>query len=301
MRKLITQSLFDSTPKPTGPYPVGVKAIDLIDCHRKTIDYPEGWLIPIQIYFPIENSKAGYTPIHQKSSRRIETRSIPVWDHVQYKVYSTTAELSDLLHGNWPLVILSHGFTASSTDYAAQAEEIASHGFVVTSILHQLDTDTAEGPLYRKEHSLWWYARVIENILYTFHWINDQSEREFYGRLNSSKVCLMGHSMGSNAILLLLSRTSNPDKSKKDRFMLPHLSQHQERPRECAVLMDFNVSLAFPPNSHTPILFQVSQERKEMYQNTGIYEEMKRCGHKVIFYEKARHISFLDHGYLDQE
>ena len=43
----------DSIPTPTGPYLIGYEKYDLNDPSRKEIDYPDGRLIPIRIYFPM--------------------------------------------------------------------------------------------------------------------------------------------------------------------------------------------------------------------------------------------------------
>jgi hypothetical protein len=41
-------------PIPTGPYRIGTVKYDLTDIYRKELEFPDGRLIPIQIYFPME-------------------------------------------------------------------------------------------------------------------------------------------------------------------------------------------------------------------------------------------------------
>lgn len=41
-------------PKPTGPYRIGTAKYDLEDPFRKDLQFSQGRLIPIQIYFPME-------------------------------------------------------------------------------------------------------------------------------------------------------------------------------------------------------------------------------------------------------
>ena len=41
-------------PKPTGPHRIGMAKYDLEDVYRKNFQFPQGRLIPIQIYFPME-------------------------------------------------------------------------------------------------------------------------------------------------------------------------------------------------------------------------------------------------------
>lgn len=46
--------LKNSIPTPTGPYLVGYEKYDLNDPSRKEIDYPDGRLVPIRIYYSNE-------------------------------------------------------------------------------------------------------------------------------------------------------------------------------------------------------------------------------------------------------
>lgn len=50
-------SIVQNVPVPTGPQQVGSIKYDLIDPYRKDLKFPEGRLIPIQIYFPLEQGE----------------------------------------------------------------------------------------------------------------------------------------------------------------------------------------------------------------------------------------------------
>jgi Platelet-activating factor acetylhydrolase, isoform II len=136
-----TPQTLQSLPMPTGPYQIGVTKYDLRDSFRKEIENPAGRLIPIQIYFPI---KKGAQILHNKI---FEERVPGNWPPLEVKVYSQKADLSLLVDELHPLILLNHGDTVAMTDYAYIAEDLASHGYVVVAIQHQLRTDPDEPKL----------------------------------------------------------------------------------------------------------------------------------------------------------
>lgn len=57
----ITDSLVE-LPEPTGPHSIGTAKYDLEDVYRKDFQFPQGRLIPIQIYFPLEQGRHSIYP-----------------------------------------------------------------------------------------------------------------------------------------------------------------------------------------------------------------------------------------------
>ena len=49
----------DTVPIPTGPHRIGTAKYDLEGTYRKDFKFPNGRLIPIQIYFPMEKGYSG--------------------------------------------------------------------------------------------------------------------------------------------------------------------------------------------------------------------------------------------------
>ena len=60
--KVSTIFLKDHLPKPTGPYRIGTAKYDLEDVYRKDFQFPNGRLLPIQIYFPMEQGSHAIFP-----------------------------------------------------------------------------------------------------------------------------------------------------------------------------------------------------------------------------------------------
>lgn len=282
-----------SIPEPTGPYQVGVYKSRLFDENRKEIRYPEGRLIPLRIYFPTKKAK---NKLHPKI---LEQDSPHVFSEVFYHVYSKEADLSSLNEQKHPVIFLNHGLTAAMTDYSSIAEDLASNGYIVITIQHQLttDADPADEPPSWKMHSFSLQARVIDNILYVFEWLVENQVTIFRNRINCRKIGFIGHSLGSNSLLLLASRRSGCLKQQSIKTLLPH--KGDQSVRECMIALDYDISFTYPRHNEYPILFIFSEERREKLKDSGIFEDLIQLRHKVSFYAPSKHISFFDQGYVD--
>lgn len=189
---------------PTGLYCVGLVKYDLEDIYRKEIKYPQGRLIPIQIYFPMQKG------VHKLHPKIFEERApIQSLQRLQTKVYSRRADISLLDGDKHPVILLNHASAVPMTDYAFLAEDLSSHGYVVIAIQHDLKSDE-EGPAFWEGNSCTRNAKVIDNLLYVFEWLKSKGDTLFAGKINLKRVGLIGHSLGGNSLLLLANRTFEP-------------------------------------------------------------------------------------------
>lgn len=279
-------------PMPTGPYQVGIAKYDLTDPSRKEIEYPKGRLIPIQIYFPMQ--KGSHT-LHHKI---FEERTPGKWPPLDVEVYGRKAHLTALAdESKHPVIFLNHGDTVAMTDYAYIAEDLASHGYVVAAIQHQLKTDPDE-PKFWKERSMSKYGRVIDNMLYVFEWLQEKQASLFNNTLDLKKVGLIGHSMGGNALLLFANRASNIFKKKQMDSLLPHTDKTSGK--EAIIVLDTG-GFPYPNHNQYPLFLLLSEELEDYQKKSGAYEDMVLIGHKVKYYKGSKHISFMDHGYIDSQ
>lgn len=281
-----------SLPMPTGPYQVGIAKYNLIDPSRKEIEYSAGRLIPIQIYFPMHK---GLHTLHYKI---FEDRTPGKWPPLDVEVYSQKADLSSLAaDSNHPVILLNHGDTVAMTDYAYIAEDLASHGYVVVTIQHQLKTDPDE-PIFWKERSISKYGRVIDNMLYVFEWLQENQTSFFNHTLDLKKVGLIGHSMGGNSLLLFANRASNVFKKKQIDTLFPHASGTDIK--EAIIVLDTG-GFPYPNHNQYPLFLLLSEEREDYQRKSGTYDDMVSIGHTVKYYKGSKHISFMDHGYIDPQ
>ena len=282
----------NSLPMPTGPYQIGITKYDLIDPFRKEIESPSGRLIPIQIYFPI---KKGINTIQNKM---FEKRAPEIWPPLDVNVYSQMADLSLLgPDSKHPVIFLNHGDTIAMTEYAYIAEDLASHGYVVVAIQHQLKTDPEE-PKFWKGRSISLYGRIIDNILYVFKWLQEKESTLFNGRLDLKKIGLIGHSMSGNSLLAFADRATNVFKKKENETLLPY--KDTSGVKEAIIALDPR-GFSYPPHKQYPLFLLLSQEQESYQKKMGTHDDMIKIGYRVKYYKGSKHVSFMDQGYVDPQ
>lgn len=279
-------------PEPTGLYRIGTAKYDLEDVYRKDFQFPQGRLIPIQIHFPMEQgSHSIYPKIFE------ERAALGPFEPLNVNGHSQSTDLSLLIGGQHPVVIINHASCVAMTDYAFLAEDLASHGYIVVSIQHDLKSD-ANGPAFWEGRSCTRNAKVIDNILYVFEWLKTTQATLFNDKINIKRVGLIGHSLGGNSLLFWLNRTLDSFQKDNRPTLLPHVDQKDVK--ECLVLME-TTRFSFPLNSRYPLFFLLAEEREAYQKETGCYEQMARVGHKVCYYKGSTHISFMDHAYVNPQ
>jgi predicted dienelactone hydrolase len=140
-------------PTPTGRYTVGTTAIDLVDRSRIELCDPTTKSpreLVVQIWYPaISNygNKATYLP---------DRRSIPkgVFNHLGLVKTNAVRDVAIAPPTDpYPIVLYSPSWNGYRTDNTFQAEELASHGFVVIGLEHPCSVPMAVYPSGRVIHS----------------------------------------------------------------------------------------------------------------------------------------------------
>lgn len=123
-------------PNPTGPYPIGTISLHLVDPTRGEAHRPgEPREVMVQVWYPAQCSGPGqayrtaaeteFKKRHLALVRTHAAAGVPVADAVP----------------RYPLVLFSPSWTGRRNQNTVQAEELASHGFVVAGIDHPYGTD----------------------------------------------------------------------------------------------------------------------------------------------------------------
>jgi len=127
--------------------------------------------------------------------------------------------MTDGLH---PVVVFTHGYTGTFTDYTFLYEDLASRGYVVASVDHTYEATAVEFPdgrlatsllgsylanNWRVDHeTLQFVVSVrlddLRFVLNRLQRINDEASGPFEGKLDISRVALAGHSLGGLTTLL---------------------------------------------------------------------------------------------------
>lgn len=275
-------------PVPTGTYQVGIKTFDLIDQERIEPAYPEGRLVPIWVYFPGNEGPQIPSP-KLFEERALDTfDAIPVGKNLKIEVFGKQGNDLYLLKNTkkHPVIFLNHGDGCLLSDLAYIAEDLASHGYVVIAIQHQLKNDNEK--FLRK------YDRVIDNMLFVFDWLKKNNKKEFFNSLNLNHVGCIGYSMGANSVVLFGSKGyRHPSAS-----LFPH--ENVENVKECIIAIDPQC-FPFPVNNNYPTFLLFAEKREFEQKKSGEYDFMKRLGHEFIYYPYTHHGSFVDAAYFNIE
>jgi predicted dienelactone hydrolase len=219
--------VFHTSP-PDGPYPVGVKLIDL--------DF-EGRRLPVVIWYPAQKVE-GAEPY------------VFVNDSVQSKVQG--AAILDAPPDNskapYPLIVFSPGVGAAGDAYVFYTQNLASYGYVVVGISYPEDANQSTQMLFENGNLgnlFWFFPQVLSQFLnnnssdvvltlYSEHfretqfgltyrpqetsfvmdhaaeWTKDPSS-PFHGMIDANNIGLTGHSLGAWISLLYGGMTVKPN------------------------------------------------------------------------------------------
>src|SRR3954447_87239 len=133
-------------PPPTGPAPVVLVRLTLTDHHRTERLAPGGGprLIPLRLWYPAARPRSApgavLTPAEQRTYETIFELPAGALDGIG----STTTADAPPAAGKHPVILLSPGWGNTSGFHAAQASDLASHGYVVVGIDHPGDTTAVD-------------------------------------------------------------------------------------------------------------------------------------------------------------
>jgi dienelactone hydrolase len=215
------------TPAPTGANPVGSRDFQFIDAIHPDPYLADGTKREIQVRFWYPASAEGRcvaapyaTPQVWKYFSTLLGVSLP-----QVSVHSCLN--AQIAGGVYPVVMISHGFTGTSSDYTFLAEDLASRGYVVASVNHTREATAVEFPDGRLEKSVFgsYLTRYVRSdtgalgfavsvrlddlrlVLSELQRLNAEGGR-FAGRLDLNRIALAGHSLGGLATVRALSSES---------------------------------------------------------------------------------------------
>ncbi|MGO4697872.1 alpha/beta hydrolase family protein [Paenibacillus sp. 2TAB26] len=212
-------------PKPNGPEKVGTQTFHFTDQNRDEVlteDQNDKRELMVQVWYPSEKSnnnksEALFPKDKEMFKKYIQTYSnslnLPdfVFDYWKYSKTNSYDNVEILPSTSpYPLVLLSHGMGTSRVLHASQAENLASHGFIVVTIDHTYSTFATIFPDgrvtdYKTKMTTIDERRIIGNI-----WTQDVEfvinqieklnsgaiESQFKGKIDLNNLGVMGHSFG---------------------------------------------------------------------------------------------------------
>jgi len=158
-----------------------------------------------------------------------EYTSPGVWNYLAqiekvapFKVKTNSCTDAPVAAGKHPVVVFTHGYTGTFTDYTFLLEDLASRGYVVASVNHTYEATAVQFPdgrlvrslvgthlgpslqLDGKATSFAVAVRIadLKTVIDEMEHINAKTGNAFYGKLDLSRVALAGHSLGGMTALL---------------------------------------------------------------------------------------------------
>jgi pimeloyl-ACP methyl ester carboxylesterase len=215
-----------ATPAPTGASAVGTHCMRLIDPLREDPLLRNGTKRELMVRF--------WYPIASNANCRIADYFTPkVWAYLSEisgsslpKVVTHSCLNAPSAEGSHPILIFSHGYTGTFTDGGYLFEELASRGYVVISIAHTYESTAVEFPDGRIAKSLFGSYLETDSLrsdeqslrlarsvrLADLKFVLDQMKllrvpgAWFAGKLDLSRIAVMGHSLGAEVALASLQR-----------------------------------------------------------------------------------------------
>jgi dienelactone hydrolase len=228
MKSALAASQTAAAPVPTGSSKVGTRIINLVDSTRDDPFSANGTKRELLVRF-------WYPASVEDTCKPAEYTSPKVWSYfaeltrLPLPSVSTHACLdAPVANSAHPVVVFTHGYTGTFTDYTFLFEDLASRGYVVASIDHTYEATAVEFPDGRVVKSLvgshlnnsWrtdegTLSLVMSVRLRDISFVVNELERfntalgnPFTGKLDTSRLALMGHSLGGEATIVGLQQES---------------------------------------------------------------------------------------------
>ncbi|RPI28574.1 MAG: hypothetical protein EHM70_16595 [Chloroflexota bacterium] len=226
-------------PRPTGPYAVGSYSTVLVDTSRQEIysDNPsDPRRIILQVWYPAEESNGPTATLWGDDidilgpaiSKRFHFPAFSL-DHLRLShTYAVIDAPLAAAQSRYPVLLFSHGWNGFRLQNTYQAEDLASHGYVVVGVEHTygavvtifpggevaynnpatLPSGVSEAEFVQAANRLvdqW--AGDLDFTLDTLETLDAQDPSgRFTGRLDLDKVGVFGHSTGGGATVEFCAR-----------------------------------------------------------------------------------------------
>lgn len=222
VRSALVRSSTAATPSPTGPNKVGTRVIELVDANRNDPYLPNGTKRDLLVRFWYPASLA-------QGCKVAEYTSAGVWSYFSQlksvalpQVNTNSCWNAPMAGDPHPVVVFTHGYTGTFTDYTFLFEDLASRGYIVASVDHTYEATAVEFPDGRlvtsvlgsylagnargdeKTLTLAVLVRLgdLKFVVNELERLNQMPSGPFAGRLDMSRLALAGHSLGGLTTLL---------------------------------------------------------------------------------------------------
>jgi dienelactone hydrolase len=215
-----------TAPRPSGPSSVGTRVMRLQDSMRDDPILENGTKreLMVRFWYP--------AALGQAPCKLAEYTPSAVWNYfsslMQLPLPTVTTNSclnAPVADGAHPVVVFTHGYTGTFTDYTYIFEDLASRGYIVASVDHTYEATAVAFPDGRFVHSGFGshlgnslleddqaLALALTVRLEDLRFVAGELERlnadrgPFTGKLDTRKIAIAGHSMGGLAASLGVER-----------------------------------------------------------------------------------------------
>ena len=205
-----------AVPLPTGPEPIGTRVLDLIDPSRQDPFLPGGTKreLLVRLWYPASLTEA---------CKSADYASPRTWSYFSQlvgvplpQVITNSCSNAPVANGLHPVVVFTHGYTGTFTDYTFIAEDLASRGYVIASVDHTYEATAVEFPdgrfvksvlgshlakTWRGDDATLSFAgsvrlQDLKFVVNELEHLNSRADDPFGGKLDLSRLAIAGHSAG---------------------------------------------------------------------------------------------------------
>ena len=211
-----------TSPATMGPNRVGTRTLDLVDPDRSDPYLANGQRRELLVRF-------WYPTAFIPNCILAPYASPAVWAYLSRLIQVSPPDIktnscqnAPITAGPHPVVVFTHGYTGTFTDYTFLFEDLASRGYVVASVAHTFESTAVQFPdgrlltsqmgshlaqnLQMSEPSTTLAVAVrlsdLKFVMNELGRINRQEKNPFFGALDLSRVAVAGHSLGGLTALL---------------------------------------------------------------------------------------------------
>lgn len=226
LRLALSNAQIIGAPIPTGTEKVGTRVLHFVDRTRPDPFLHNGATRELMVRFWYPASLAD-------ACEPAEYASPSVWDYFGQllgmrlpQVLTNSCLNAPVQEGTHAIVVFTHGYTGTFTDYTFIFEDLASRGYVVASVDHTYEATAVEFPAgklvksklgshfantwHGDEKTLAFATSVrlddLHFVLNQIGRLNASPDSAFSGKLDVSRIAIAGHSMGGATALLALQR-----------------------------------------------------------------------------------------------